>query len=286
MIYSRRVSDTKVDLSHIRVGDVMAPGIVSCSPDSSAREVAATMAAKGIHCVVVTDIPDDDGGARGWGVISDLDLATVAVGELDKLTAAEIAATEPVEVSTTDSLEYANQQMVEHQVTHVLVAEGDPAQPTGVLSTLDLARALAGEATPPPLVSTAGDLELLSEFAWVFVDFLGLNQAQRRRWSAALHADYGYGPPFESMEALRQHLEAASAATETSPSDVPIRLIALLITFFAAHPDRHEISRKLLADALREAFAGAELPSDVRYWLARHPGMVSGPSDNKRGAER
>lgn len=266
----------EVDLSLVRVGDVIAPGIVSCTPESSARDVAELMAAKGIHCVVVTDMLQEQGGARGWGVISDLDLASVAVGELDQITAAEIAATEPVKVKATDSLEQASRQMVEHQVTHMLVEQGDPARPMGVLSTLDVARALAGEAKPPPLVGTSAGLEHLSEFAWVFVDPLGLNQAERRSWDAALHADYGHGPPFHSMEALRQHLEAASEATDVGTTDVPIRLIALLVAFFAAHPDRHEASRKLLADALREAFAGAELPSDIQRWLARHPGMAKG----------
>lgn len=263
----------EVDLSRVRVGDVIAPGIVSCSPESSARDVAELMAAKGIHCVVVIGMPEEE---EGWGVISDLDLASVAAGELDRITAAEIAVTEPVKVKATDSLEQASRQMVERQVTHVLVAHGDPARPMGVLSTLDVARALAGEAKPPPLVSTSAGLEHLSEFAWVFVDPLGLNQAERRSWDAALHADYGHGPPFDSMEALRQHLEAASEATDVGTTDVPIRLIALLVAFFAAHPDRHEVSRKLLADALREAFAGAELPSDIQRWLARHPGMAKG----------
>ena len=274
------MSPAEIDLSRVRVGDVMAPGIISCSPASSARDVAEIMAAKGIHCVVVTDILEEEGGAPGWGVISDLDLASVAVGDLDHVTAAEIAATEPVRVKAVDSLEQASRLMVEHQVTHVLVAEGDPAQPIGVLSTLDLARALAGEAKAPPLVSTSGSLENLSEFAWVFVDPLGLHQAERRSWNAALHADYGSGPPFESMEALSDHLEAVSEATEVDTSDVPIKLITLLVTFFAAHPQRHEVSRKLLADALREAFAGAELPSDIRHWLATHPGMVEQRSES------
>jgi CBS domain-containing protein len=270
----------EVDLCRVRVGDVMAPGIVSCSPEASAREVAATMAAKGIHCVVVMGLREAEEGVRGWGVISDLDLASAATGELDRITAAEFAATEPVEVKDTDTLEQASRKMVEHQVSHVLVTHGAPAQPIGVLSTLDLARALAGEAQRPPLVRTAGDLERLSEFAWVFIDVLGLHQAERRRWSAALHADHGFGPPFESTEALRQHLEAAAEATEVDADDVPIELITLLITFFAAHPDRHELSRRLFADALGEAFGGAELPPDVRYWLARHPGMVKGGSDD------
>ena len=274
------MSATEVDLSRVRVGDVIAPGIITCSPETSARDVAELMAAKGIHCVVVTDMHEQQGGVPGWGVISDLDLASVAAGELDQITAAEIAATEPVRVKATDSLEQASRQMVEHQVAHVLVAQGDPAHPIGVLSTLDLARALAGEAKPPPLVSTSTALERLSESAWVFVDVLGLHEAERRRWNAALHADYGYGPPFESMEALRRQLEAASEATEVRTADVPIKLITLLVIFFAAHPDRHEVSRKLLADALHEAFTGAELPSDIRYWLTRHPGMVHGRSED------
>jgi CBS domain-containing protein len=34
--------------------------------------------------------------------------------------------------------------MVEHEVTHVVVVEPRSARPVGVLSTLDIARALAG----------------------------------------------------------------------------------------------------------------------------------------------
>src|SRR5512134_2664413 len=98
----------QVDLSRVRVGDVIAPGIVSCSPESSARDVAELMAAKGIHCVVVIGMLEEAGGVRGWGVISDLDLASVAAGDLDRITAAEIAVTEPVKVKATDSLEQAS----------------------------------------------------------------------------------------------------------------------------------------------------------------------------------
>ena len=268
------MSAQKVDLSRVRIGDVIAPGFVSCSPKASARKVAETMAAKGIHCVVVTDMRQDEGGVRGRGVISALDLASVAPGELDHLTAAEIAKTEPVEVKVTDPIERASRLMGDHKVTHLLVTEGDGEEPIGIFSTLDLAHTLAGRAKPPPLVSTSGGLEQLSEFAWVLVDALGLHQTERRRWDAALHGDYGYGPPFDSMEALRQHLEAAAKATEVGTADVPIELIALLIAFFAAHPDRHEVSRELLRDAMREAFMGAELPADIRDWLASHPGML------------
>jgi CBS domain-containing protein len=98
------MSAAEIDLSRVRVGDVIAPGIVSCPPESSARDVAEIMSAKGIHCVVVTDVLEEEGGGGGWGVISDLDLASVATGDLDRVTAAEIAATEPVKVRAADSL--------------------------------------------------------------------------------------------------------------------------------------------------------------------------------------
>jgi CBS domain-containing protein len=140
----RSVAPAPGGLAGVRVEAVMSRRLLRCPPEATVREVASLMARESIHCVVVEDLMAEEGGVRGWGMISDLDLATVAPGDVDRLTAAEIAATEPVMTRLGDSLERVARLMSDHQVTHVLVTGGEPPTPRGVVSTLDLARALAG----------------------------------------------------------------------------------------------------------------------------------------------
>src|SRR6476661_3302369 len=86
------------------VGEVMRLGVVTCAPDTALSEVAHLMSAYRIHCVVVSGLTEDTHGTRlVWGVVSDLDLArAVAYGQ--DVTAAQVAATEPVTASPYDSL--------------------------------------------------------------------------------------------------------------------------------------------------------------------------------------
>lgn len=121
------------------VADAMHAGVISRPAETTVRELAATMAEEGIHCVVVSGL-----GRSGeeWGIASGLDvLRAVDAGGVDD-PAREIAATELVTVSAAESLAHAARMMVQHEVTHLVVldAEGEPA---GVLSSLDLANAIA-----------------------------------------------------------------------------------------------------------------------------------------------
>jgi CBS domain-containing protein len=115
-------------------------GVVTCAPDTPLSEVARLMSASRIHCVVV-------GGGRRlvWGVVSDLDLARAAASG-QEATAGQVAATEPVTASPYDALTDVAQVMAEHEVAHLVVIDGKDAEPMGMISTLDLARAFAGEA--------------------------------------------------------------------------------------------------------------------------------------------
>jgi CBS domain-containing protein len=93
-----------------------------------------------VHAVAITD-PD---GSRPSGVVSDLDVvAAIASGE--EPTAAQVAATEPVAVSSVEPLHRAAQLMAEHGVSHLVVIEAASGQPIGVLSTVDLAAVYTGE---------------------------------------------------------------------------------------------------------------------------------------------
>lgn len=136
-------------LAELRVVDAMHPGVFTCPPDAPLETVAQMMSAYGIHCVVV--FGDDDqakGGTPLWGVVSDLDLVSVAASEdISGETAGSSAATPAVVVAPDESLVRAAQLMREHDVSHLVVTDPEFGKPVGILSTLDLATVLA----PGPL---------------------------------------------------------------------------------------------------------------------------------------
>jgi CBS domain-containing protein len=130
-------TSTTVDLAQVTVGAVMHPGVITCSLDTPLREVAETMAVERVHCVVA-----HDGDGSLWSVVSDLDLVAVASArDIDVRTAGAMAAT-PVLVAPDDTVEHATQLMTENAISHLVVVAAD-GRPVGVLSTLDVAKALA-----------------------------------------------------------------------------------------------------------------------------------------------
>ena len=123
-----------------RVAEAMTPGVICCSPDTPLRHVAAIMARERVHAVYVfaVDTPED------WGLVSDLDLVAAARADLDALTARDAAVTPFVTTSTDDGLDHACQLLAENGVAHLAVLDPRTHMPVGVLSTLDVARVLAG----------------------------------------------------------------------------------------------------------------------------------------------
>ena len=138
-------SSPQIDLGERTVGEVMRLGVVTCAPDTALSEVAHLMSTHRIHCVVVGGLGEDIHGTRlVWGVVSDLDLArAIAAGQ--EATAGQVAATEPVTASPFDTLADVARVMSDHEVAHLVVVNGENAEPMGMISTLDLARAF-GEA--------------------------------------------------------------------------------------------------------------------------------------------
>ena len=133
-------------LEELRVIDAMHPGMISCPPDTPLRTVARMMATYRVHAILVHahDGEEMPGGYQ-WGVVTDVDLIRAArVGSLDDATAQEVVASHALAISTAETLERAMQLMVEHQVSHLIAVERHSGQPIGVVSTLDVVRALAG----------------------------------------------------------------------------------------------------------------------------------------------
>jgi CBS domain-containing protein len=130
------------DLAEVPVGEAMHPGTFMCPPETPLRAVARIMTAYRVHCVVVlADVEQTDDERGLWGVVSDIDLAQAAGGDLDERTAGGTAATPLVTVSADETLERAAQLMSEYQTAHLVVVDA-AGRPAGVLSTLDLARVI------------------------------------------------------------------------------------------------------------------------------------------------
>lgn len=137
-------TSTKSTLAELRVSDAMHAGVLTCPMDAPLEMVAEMMASYGIHCVVVYKEPGVpvDGF---WGVVSDLDLIAIAAdGDVATRTAGSAAATPALRVSCDDTLDHAAQLMREYAISHLVVVDPDSDTPLGVLSTLDIARSLAG----------------------------------------------------------------------------------------------------------------------------------------------
>ena len=126
-------------LGSLTVADAMHHGIATCPPSAGLREVAELLSEHGVHCAVVAEAPDDESRTL-WGIVSDVDLMR-GLGSPIPLTAGNLAALDLVTVTPQDDLQEAARLMAEHDIAHLIVmADGRPA---GVVSTLDVARAVA-----------------------------------------------------------------------------------------------------------------------------------------------
>ena len=115
-------------------------GVLSCGPDDSLRDVAATMANHRVHAVLIAERQ----GGRPLGVVSDLDVAAAAARGRDDATAREAAGADPVTVSSDAPVQDAARLMSEHGVSHLVVVESASGYPAGVISTLDVAGIYGG----------------------------------------------------------------------------------------------------------------------------------------------
>ena len=133
-------------LGRLRAVDAMHPGLISCSLDTPLRTVARMMATYRVHAILVTAHGEEELPGGGlWGIVSDIDLLRAAqAGDLDEQEARTIAAAPVLTVAAEEELARAAQLMVEYEVAHLIVVEPRSGRPVGMLSTLDLARALAG----------------------------------------------------------------------------------------------------------------------------------------------
>jgi predicted transcriptional regulator len=124
------------------VAEFATTGILSVQPDAPLEEVAWLMANNRVHAVAVVD----DAAAEP-PVIRDVDLVAATVsGHYQELRARDVAGTEAVSVRGDERLDRAAQLLARHGVTHLIIRD-QRRVPSGILSTLDIARAIAGRGT-------------------------------------------------------------------------------------------------------------------------------------------
>lgn len=126
------------------VAEVMTPDVIHCTPDTPLREVARLMADHRVHAVYVFDGEP----AEIWGLVSDLDLLA-ALPVLDERTAGSMAVTPLLTVSSDERLDRAAQVMSESANAHLAVVDPLTGRPAGVLSSLDVAGAVAADHVGP-----------------------------------------------------------------------------------------------------------------------------------------
>ena len=145
---------TSVPYQALSVANVMHRGVVTCRPDTPLTTVAQLMAGHRIHCVVVwSEAREADVDGTLWGVVSDLDVAKVIAAGASGLTVDALASRPAVTVGANDTVRRAAEVMVASGSTHLVVVKR--GKPVGVISTLDLAGALADAPAAPATATRA-----------------------------------------------------------------------------------------------------------------------------------
>ena len=121
------------------VHDAMRVGVITCRPQTRLSDVARMMVGYDVHSVVVADVEPERGL---WGIVTSLDLARVA-GDLDTVTARDVASTDLTTIRSNEPLRQAAEIMTEHGTTHLIVLQPDSDDPVGMISARGLAGALA-----------------------------------------------------------------------------------------------------------------------------------------------
>jgi CBS domain-containing protein len=140
----KRPDELPVPFESATVGDAMSRGVISCQAETPLRVVARMMATFGVHAIFVFEHADEDDEApQLWAVVSDLDLVAASQLDLDTLTAGATAVTPLVNVQADSSIGEAGSLMAQYGIAHLAVTDPSTRRPIGVISTLDIARAVA-----------------------------------------------------------------------------------------------------------------------------------------------
>ncbi len=124
------------------VSSVMHPGVMTCHSGSTLHDVARTMATHGVHSVAIWGDEGED--SIGFlGMISALDLLSAVMRGESLASSALVAARRDLHtVRASAPLSEGARLIVDEKASHVIVLADDRDRIVGVLSALDVTRAL------------------------------------------------------------------------------------------------------------------------------------------------
>lgn len=133
-----------------KIHEVMHPGLIDCPPQTPVSEVGSLMAEHNVHCVVVDGLARDRHHNEQfvWGILSDVELMRALSDDRAEDQVGSLAATEIVTIAPEDDAYRAAQLMSEHECSHLVVVDSGSGRPVGVISSLDVARALSRGVIP------------------------------------------------------------------------------------------------------------------------------------------
>jgi CBS domain-containing protein len=140
-----RPVEPPVPFDTAQVGDAMSRGVICCAPETPLRVVARMMATFGVHAIFVFEHAEAvDEIAPLWAVVSDLDLVAATQTDVDTVTAGMTAVSPLVSIPADRPLIEAASLMAQYGIAHLAVTDPGSEHPIGVVSTRDIARAVAG----------------------------------------------------------------------------------------------------------------------------------------------
>lgn len=125
------------------VRDVMARGVMSCTPETTVREAARRLAEHGVSALVVVE----EASGELEGIVSRSDLARVYDQDYGSITVNSVMS-DVVETIIPDiPVSAAVMIMLDRGVDRLVIghAKPGPQRPVGVLSLSDIVRDMAGE---------------------------------------------------------------------------------------------------------------------------------------------
>ena len=130
-----RPASSKRGFDRVAIRDAMHSGVITCRPDTPVADVAASLAAHRVHCVVVVGV---DAGRLVWKTVDTMDVVRATRRWDPALTAADIARHDPVALDENETMLVAARAMAERSVDHAVAVDAT-GHPTGVVSSLDVA---------------------------------------------------------------------------------------------------------------------------------------------------
>lgn len=126
------------------VRDVMSHGVMTCTPETTVREVAQRMAEHKVNALVVVE----EASGELEGIVSRSDLARAYDQDYDAVTVEAVMSHDVETIIPDIPISAAVLIMLDKGVDRLVIQHAKPApqRPVGVLSLSDVVREMAGEA--------------------------------------------------------------------------------------------------------------------------------------------